>query len=647
MLSYLEHVRAFWCHDVFRDDEAAMQRLDYDTVRRVQLTAPGANHGDWRALEGDADAGRVFGDFTAHERRTLLQNLRRATAHCTVPSLYSFFEDIKYLRGPAGCMRRLVPLKRRQTFCAALARAFVAAPATHPACHVQASPYTAYSVAVGADAVDDDADRVHFRLAYLQLWLCALRDYCRIPATIQRKLAQPHAAAANECVLFAFARLAHRLGFDTGAPMAGILAQSPESALARRLLLEARPADRYRYANMEASIDVVVSTIATARPRLGGADNVQDANDTNGADNADNAYTDDADIEPMDNAADQPAARCGLPKDAHQLHDRRLLYLPTILQEDDHGEDQHAPLTSFFVQRSTFFAFFIPTESERSRLAGLLSGHVLPVSEEPEPLHDDLAAGRERAAAQASAGAAAEATAMRAQAEAAAAQAVAEAAAAQAQAEAAAAQAQAEAAAAQVAATTTAVHQLSERHRALEGLCRVLERNVAHKEAEGRALDGVSRAHRDEDARLQSSVSLLSQTRNGLQADVDALRTSIATLTQEDAQLRETLEASRAAGEEWRHAHEARVERLNDEVKRLRDMVDDYSRTSQDAARSEQQYQRRAAELATTLSQTKQSVERLQQQEVALQAKMLTMGSVCPSFSFYFSFSFSPLAIPT
>jgi hypothetical protein len=101
-----------------------MKRLDRHTVKAVELTAPGACERDADRLHYEIKQGRIFGAFTEAERETIWEELRAVSVDRLIPSLFSFFEDVRYLRGPAACVRRLicgsgddyVPQMLRQSF---------------------------------------------------------------------------------------------------------------------------------------------------------------------------------------------------------------------------------------------------------------------------------------------------------------------------------------------------------------------------------------------------------------------------------------------------------------------------------------------------------------------------------------------------
>jgi hypothetical protein len=114
-------VKTIW-HRLLRGNKAALEKVDEATVKVVELRVPKYSRGDARFLQGQILGGQIFGAFSAIEREEIWHELR-ATDHL-IPTLYTLFEDLKYLTACADCLKRLVPLRRRDTVSTALRRKF-------------------------------------------------------------------------------------------------------------------------------------------------------------------------------------------------------------------------------------------------------------------------------------------------------------------------------------------------------------------------------------------------------------------------------------------------------------------------------------------------------------------------------------------
>lgn len=309
---------------MFGNDEDAMKKLTNADVEALHLTAPGACQADAQALYGRIQAGELLGAFNGHEQDAIWEKICSATTDRLVPSLFSFFEDLKYLKGPTDCMKRLVRPKRGETIFSALESAFLDSTLPAGRCPVQVSRTTLQFVRVNAE------DRLD--LLYRQLWLMAFREYRDMPNEGKKKLAGPRAGTADEAVLFEFASLAGKFGFQT-EEIQNIVQRDPDRAMICRFLTTVRKPDQYKYENLEDSITQVIGVVHGAQP-------LQESDDT-------------MDLEVEEH--EKHPKRCGVPNDDDQLRDKSLMFLNRL-----HGsvEQQDMDITSFFVQRSCYFYLF-------------------------------------------------------------------------------------------------------------------------------------------------------------------------------------------------------------------------------------------------------------------------------------------------
>lgn len=180
-----------------------------------------------------------------------------------IPSLFTFFEDLKYLRACADCLKRLVKVSRRDTVRIAFDRKFF---------------YTEkagdqYVVEVAESTIVDRSGRAvdRFDLKYRHLWLFAMRDYREMPPDAKKKskdlLAKARVQRADEEVLSRGANLVHRVGFVSDE-IDALRQRSSDSEIALNALLKARKLDRYQYDQtvLEANVAQIVRLFATATP---------------------------------------------------------------------------------------------------------------------------------------------------------------------------------------------------------------------------------------------------------------------------------------------------------------------------------------------------------------------------------------------
>lgn len=321
-MAFLRHIKNFW-YAVFDGDEIKMEKLDETTLVAMQLTAPGACEKEARQLYARIHGGELFSAFNETERNQIWLKICSATVDCLVPSMHAFFENIKYLEDAADCMRRLVRLEGKESIRCAFEKAF--RPDTDDSeCIVQTSPSKVKTI--------HSSTAESFDVAYRQLWLYALREYQNMPTERQKKLAIAQAREADEIVLFRFAHLAQTLGFNSENIEALVL-QNPDEVIARRLLTTARKPEEFEYHDIASNIKTIVDILATARPT-----SVE-------------SQTDENDVE---SACKQPA-RCGRPHAGDHAQDKPYMFLDKL-----HVPTQRhrSSLTSYFIQRSIYFAFF-------------------------------------------------------------------------------------------------------------------------------------------------------------------------------------------------------------------------------------------------------------------------------------------------
>lgn len=111
VVHYLARIPATWSFLV--GGEAMLHKIDRSTIEALQLRCPANCTRDREVLEPLVNQGTIFAAFDERKRREIWQSL--LVFHRRVPSLYAFFEDVKYLRDVARCVTWLVRPSRRQT----------------------------------------------------------------------------------------------------------------------------------------------------------------------------------------------------------------------------------------------------------------------------------------------------------------------------------------------------------------------------------------------------------------------------------------------------------------------------------------------------------------------------------------------------
>ncbi|KAH8799388.1 hypothetical protein F5884DRAFT_686783, partial [Xylogone sp. PMI_703] len=215
-LNYLRRIKEVLTYLVGKD---ALGRIDTATVKALERRAPGASINDRNELRG----GKIFGAFSDRERDQIWDRLQMVDG--LVPSLFTFFRDIQYLKLCIDCLKRLVIVPKRASVCETLARSYSGKNQREGHVKIQVTEDSFLDRAgTPAECVD---------LGIRQLVALAMRHYPDMPADpVEEDLVQKAAAKADPAVLRSLANLAYDLGFDT--PQIRSLKQDPGVRTTRR-----------------------------------------------------------------------------------------------------------------------------------------------------------------------------------------------------------------------------------------------------------------------------------------------------------------------------------------------------------------------------------------------------------------------------
>lgn len=299
-----------------------MTKIDPDTVDALQLLAPGKSRNDAKTARGRILGGQAFAEFSDEERRTIWSRLESFDG--LVPSLYTFFEDFKYLESCAHCVRRLF------------------GPSTDSVWETMSSMFIPSSDEASVVQTCESAFRRERAAAtegldkgYLQVWLYAMRHYPLMPPDPKKDddlLAKPVRAKADERAIYEMAELAHQLGFKS-PEIEAIIDSSPDHQIAREALLQARKPNRFRYnaQQFDTLVNRIVDCFAAATP-----DQPEVGQDL------------------LADSTVKARARCGMPRTGAHKQDSPFLFLDRLNADIETADT----ITTFFVRRCVYFAFF-------------------------------------------------------------------------------------------------------------------------------------------------------------------------------------------------------------------------------------------------------------------------------------------------
>jgi hypothetical protein len=169
----------------------------------MQCRAPGASTLDAQFVRGEVLGGSAFGGFSDQERTVILENI--LAFRRTIPSLYTFFQDVHFLEACADSVKWLVTVPPGKTLFTTLGEFYTRTDETQ---YVQTTETIFRSRHGSRDYCK--------RLGYLGLIAFAMRHHSSLPKRlVKRNLTTLPRAHADREVLQRFASLAAKLGFDT------------------------------------------------------------------------------------------------------------------------------------------------------------------------------------------------------------------------------------------------------------------------------------------------------------------------------------------------------------------------------------------------------------------------------------------------
>ncbi|PYH60299.1 uncharacterized protein BO96DRAFT_497933 [Aspergillus niger CBS 101883] len=339
IVNYLDHVRNFWS-SLVDSDPTSMKKIDTDTVDALQLLAPKKSRTDAKKACGLILSGQAFTEFSEEERRIIWRRMKDSDG--LIPSLYTFFEDFKYLESCAHCVKRLLGPSDESVWRTMASMFIPSLDGEIGECEIQTSESTFRRQRA------TDVERLD--MGYLQVWLYAMRHYPLMPPDAKNDddlLAKPARAKADERAIYEMAGLARRLGFKS--PEIDVLVDgSPDHQIARAALLQARKPNRFRYDTRQ--FDILVNRIAECFAMAA-------------------PYEPDIGHDLLADSTMKPRARCGMPRTRTHKQDSPLLFLDRLHADDVGVTDT---ITSFYVRRCVYFSFFGrsarpgPTGSDRA-----------------------------------------------------------------------------------------------------------------------------------------------------------------------------------------------------------------------------------------------------------------------------------------
>jgi len=235
---YLNHIRVYW-DKVIDGDPNVQPLIDFRTIQLLQTRNPWASRDDRDFIIDLMDRKQLFPMIQDTAMRSrILNNLQ--IADCMIPSLYTFFEDIKWLAPCAKVIRDLLPDGCRESTRRALSRCYTGVNQRAGTVRIEhRNPGFIDALGSEVQAVDS---------GYQQLWLFAWRHFSELSGDLPRKdvgRPKPRFIASNEQCWFRLAQLAGSLGFES-EKITPLQTKDPDLKMAYAFLLQARPESFYQ-----------------------------------------------------------------------------------------------------------------------------------------------------------------------------------------------------------------------------------------------------------------------------------------------------------------------------------------------------------------------------------------------------------------
>jgi Protein of unknown function (DUF3723) len=216
--------------------------LDSTTAKRIHSRAPGSSKEDLASLQKDFEKCELFPSANeSQDRQMIWENLQGIKT--LIPTLYTLFEDMKYLKEPATVMRRLFGLfgKGKGTIREEMYHNFDPQNLEDDECLIEESENIFKPVQCSSD------DR--FEIGYRQVWLYAWRHWSELIPAVPRKEKREKMPVPQEpdpAIWHQLANMAYGLGFNSNE-IARRRSRNPDREGAENYLLRAWPPEEFEY----------------------------------------------------------------------------------------------------------------------------------------------------------------------------------------------------------------------------------------------------------------------------------------------------------------------------------------------------------------------------------------------------------------
>ncbi|KAH7065100.1 hypothetical protein B0J12DRAFT_561719 [Macrophomina phaseolina] len=319
LLRYLQHVRTVWSSILqCGEDQVSAEVVDRLTVERLDLLAPAASERDSKIIENLFRSGEIFGQVSNEAVRGRIKS-NLSSVQVLIPTLRSFFENLKYLEPCSLILKRLLDPDDKRSIYRCLKAAYFS----------PSSQFIEYAEGRVHEYSNKTASEDMWT-SYVQLWAFCFRNFPNMTSLEPRKELgkEKPSTTTNAALWHHLGNLAVKLGFRT--EQAVIFQQeSPYFTLAQQVIQSAHPG-----LTPDSSL---VSQIARLLEHTSGDSPERNA------------------VALTSNVTLPVERRCGRPFEDDHIRDREFMFLPIVYEtETSHGPD----ISSFYVKQDLFKSFF-------------------------------------------------------------------------------------------------------------------------------------------------------------------------------------------------------------------------------------------------------------------------------------------------
>jgi len=317
-VTYLQSVYETW-KQILQEET---HYLDFGTVQALQMRNPAHSQVDFIYIKSGMQKGELFPRISDDRLRgAILERLQKIDF--SIPSLYTFFEDTKWLEPCAKILRGLLPAKFRGSIRKAMLQRYNGLSSQNNCC-VELSNRTYNYIKFD---IHDTAT-----LAYYQLWMYAWRHFPCLATIAPRKdtgASRPEIKERNPLYIQHLATLAQKLGFES-KEITALTQASCESIITYEYLSRVRPTDLYQDSPQQRAKIVVkfVNFLNSFEPAI-------------------------ETVHPLQNVEVPIAQRCGRPYQVSYDLTKPYFFAEFIYRRPANGSMCH-----FLVNKDIFGAFF-------------------------------------------------------------------------------------------------------------------------------------------------------------------------------------------------------------------------------------------------------------------------------------------------